>query len=258
MPLTISHAATAIPLRRLRLPPSALIMGAMAPDFEFFLRLTDSRVFAHTIGGLFAFCLPLGLIGLCIFHKLLKYPLLSLLPERHQAKLSRPAAGFAFFPASRFFTVLLALFTGALSHLLWDAWTHHDGWFVLLFPLLAEPLFLIGAKVFHVYDILAHISSIAGIALLIRAYRQWYAQAPLITLKGKPRMPAPARIAVSTGIGAFSGISAFGYAFLTVPSYPPKPFIATALVSTVSFFLAIWLVFSCIWHVWNPSEESKA
>ena len=39
MPLTIAHPAAVLPFRHSRLPISALVIGSLAPDFEYFLHL---------------------------------------------------------------------------------------------------------------------------------------------------------------------------------------------------------------------------
>ena len=36
MPFTVSHAAAVLPLQRLGLPLTALMIGSMAPDFGYF------------------------------------------------------------------------------------------------------------------------------------------------------------------------------------------------------------------------------
>jgi hypothetical protein len=50
----------------------------VVPDFEFFLRISSARVIAHTVPGIFLFCLPLGLLMYFFFHSTIKKPLLSL------------------------------------------------------------------------------------------------------------------------------------------------------------------------------------
>src|SRR5262245_44725270 len=71
MPFTIAHSAVALPvLRWLRAPyaASALVVGTMAPDFEYFLRLRPFASISHTLPGLLVFCLPAGAAVLAAFH----------------------------------------------------------------------------------------------------------------------------------------------------------------------------------------------
>ena len=61
MPFTPSHAVAAAPLwlvARGWLPLSALVVGTMAPDYEFLLRLRPSAIVSHSVVGLVVFCLP--------------------------------------------------------------------------------------------------------------------------------------------------------------------------------------------------------
>src|SRR5687768_5925776 len=103
MPFTISHAVLAPPLARLsahRLPMSALAVGCMTPDAAHFLFLMPGPNAGHSWAGLILLDLPLGLLVLLAWHRVLKHPLTQLLPRRWShlgCALDRP---FAFLPAS--------------------------------------------------------------------------------------------------------------------------------------------------------------
>ena len=64
MPFTISHAAVVLPFSRLlarwRLL-SAVVIGAMVPDFGLFLPWHMPRFETHSAVGLFTFCVPVGM-----------------------------------------------------------------------------------------------------------------------------------------------------------------------------------------------------
>jgi hypothetical protein len=57
MPFTLSHPAAVAPLwpiaRRFRLSLAALAIGAMVPDFEFFLHLRPAARWSHALVGVF-------------------------------------------------------------------------------------------------------------------------------------------------------------------------------------------------------------
>lgn len=259
MPLTVSHAAAAIPLRRLRLPASALIMGAMAPDFEFFLRLTDSRLIAHTIPGLFVFCLPVGLIGLFLYHRFLKYPLIALLPHDHQVRLYPPAQRFTFFPAGRFMKIVLALLLGTFSHMFWDAWTHYGGWFSGLFPMLDKDIGSIGTRPQQLHDYLGYASSLGGFIVLWVAYRRWYRRAPVSEFCRPLRVSTPLRIAIGVLILMASTAGGLTHGLMTSPPGEAiKPFIGATLVASVSAFFAVWTAYSIIWHALGHEEQDMS
>jgi Domain of unknown function (DUF4184) len=67
VPFTLAHGAAALPFRRLHLVFSGLLVGAFAPDFEYFLRCSPDDGFGHTLLGTFVLTLPLALLVLWLF-----------------------------------------------------------------------------------------------------------------------------------------------------------------------------------------------
>ncbi len=63
MPFTVSHAAVVLPFSRLlarwRLL-SAVVIGAMVPEFALFLPWSIQRFETHSAAALITFCLPVG------------------------------------------------------------------------------------------------------------------------------------------------------------------------------------------------------
>src|ERR1700712_2189360 len=83
MPYTFSHPAIVLPVTYLPkkwYSLSGLIVGSITPDFEYFMRMKDFSKYSHTIGGMFWFDLPLGLILLFIFHNIVRNVLVEYLP----------------------------------------------------------------------------------------------------------------------------------------------------------------------------------
>ncbi len=95
MPAICAHPVIAVPLTRYNLCLSALIVGSMSPDFFYFFRVSHNAQFGHTLQGVFLFCLPVGLLVLWVFHRVLKSPLFSLLPQNHQERMIFRDAGFS-------------------------------------------------------------------------------------------------------------------------------------------------------------------
>ena len=166
MPFTIAHTVTARPLRRLsgqRLVLPALAVGAMAPDFEYFVHLSPTRTIGHTIPGLFVLCLPTALVVLFIWHRLVG-PVL--------AALLRPSTGglttgwdepAPFGPPARFAVLCASILVGSFSHIAWDAFTHQSGVVVSLWSGFKHPL---GPGAIPVYQWLQYGSSLFGMSLL--------------------------------------------------------------------------------------------
>jgi len=101
VPFTLSHAAAVLPFRR-RLIPSALVVGALAPDFEYFLRLSPADRFGHTLLGAFMFTLPVALAVLWMFQRLIKVPVVQLMPDALQRRMANHIDAFRFGPGKSF------------------------------------------------------------------------------------------------------------------------------------------------------------
>src|ERR1700722_8650732 len=119
MPFTPAHIAAVLPFRRSQLIWSALVVGAIAPDLEYFLRMSPQGRYGHTLAGLFLFTLPMGLVVLWLFHTYVKPPFIALMPERLQRRLARRAGQFRFGGASRVALVGASMLVGVGMHLIW-------------------------------------------------------------------------------------------------------------------------------------------
>ena len=178
MPFTLAHPAAVVPLARVlskRVVFSALVIGSMTPDFAYLVPgLTRGP--SHSVGGLFWFCLPMGLAVYLVFHLVLKRPLAAALPRTPREAVAPVVARTPGLPPARWLTVLLCLLLGALTHVTWDLFTH-PGPIVRAFPLLAENLGTVGWYRVYVYKVLQHGSTLLGLALLARWTRAWVRQA---------------------------------------------------------------------------------
>jgi hypothetical protein len=178
MPFTVSHAAAVLPFARRRLVLSALVVGSMAPDFEYLLRLSLVSRWGHTLPGIFFFSLPVGLLVLWMFHALFKQPLLTLLPTAHRLRLESLAGPFPCRPVSRFLLSVASLLLGILSHVLLDSFTHPDGLMVQALPALQAQVFSVAGWGVRRYQLLQYSLSVAGAAWLAWRYWQWYRATP--------------------------------------------------------------------------------
>lgn len=172
MPNPIAHPAASIPFAKVGLIFSALVIGSISPDFGYFIPLPEPY-FMYTTAGLFLFDVPVGFILLWLFHFLVKWPLLSLLPEGLQHRLFKYAQGFSFGPIKRFGLILLSLLVGSLTHVIWDSFTHEYGWMVEQYAFLS-----ISVSGTPLYTILQYLGTIFGIAILIYWFIKWLPTAP--------------------------------------------------------------------------------
>src|SRR5260370_26318809 len=112
MPCTLYHGAAARPLRRLKLVTSALVIGTLAPDFEYFLRLAPDAGYGHTLQGAFLLTLPLALVALWLFHAFVKLPLLALFPDGVERRLVNHLEAFSFAGTATFVFIAVSILTG--------------------------------------------------------------------------------------------------------------------------------------------------
>lgn len=164
MPFTFAHPALIIPLKKLRsgLSLTALVAGSMVPDFENFFNMQESEVTTHQISGFFLFDIPVGIFACFLFHNLLKHGFVENLPRFYQRRFGHlVTVNWNHYAAAKPFAVIISLVIGILSHLGWDAFTHHDGVVVNFLPFLAADIRLFGSNL-PVYFILQLVSSVAG------------------------------------------------------------------------------------------------
>lgn len=135
MPITPAHAAAAWPLHRAapRLPLAALVIGTLSPDLEYVLRLRPYGKFGHSPQGLVLFCLPATLLLWWGWTSLVRPALTPLLPPAIRARAEAPPPGRR---ADRWMLATIAALAGAVTHVLWDGFTHENGWGLALVPSL--------------------------------------------------------------------------------------------------------------------------
>lgn len=173
MPFTFSHLAIVLPfglVGQRYFSMTALIIGSMTPDFEYFLRLKVRSDFSHTLFGVFWFDLPLGIILCFVFHLLVKNSLFKNLPSFLQIRFNNFLDfDFIDYFKKHFLIVIFSLILGAFSHLFWDGFTHHDGFFVEFFPILQTKTIFYSIPVFK---ILQHLSTpVGGIYIAFWVYK---------------------------------------------------------------------------------------
>lgn len=259
MPFTLSHPAAVIPLYRRGLVLSALIIGSMSPDFEYFLRLQTGHRFSHSLPGLFLFCIPTGLLALWIFHSLLKLPLLSLLPLSHQQRLLPVAKTFRFGPARQFGLIVFSLLLGACTHLVWDAFTHEESGVLHYLPLLRTPIAAsTSPDPLKPCDLLQHGSSIFGLLLLGYWYRRWLRQAVPQPIQPTIELSRRAKLILGGTIGSSACFLASIYGLSLIPFGIQLSWLTfflrqAVLVGMLAFSLELML-FSVCWHLIAEEE----
>lgn len=160
MPFTLSHSVLALPfLKNKKISATALFVGAMSPDLEYFFRMRMQSEISHTLSGIFLIDLPLGFIVMFTFHQIIKKPLIDNAPAFLQKRLQElRQSNWMQYCKNNVLTVLCSFFIGTLSHIFWDSMTHWDGFMVQQFSFFNIELYTI-----PVYKIAQHLSSILGL-----------------------------------------------------------------------------------------------
>ncbi|MFG3201722.1 DUF4184 family protein [Streptomyces sp. NPDC048192] len=202
MPFTLSHAAAVLPAVRRDgtgrgpLVPAVLIAGSFAPDMPFYAAnvLPGAMQFGavtHAFAGVCTVDVPISwaLVGLWL---LVREPLLALLPRSRQGRpavLLRCGAPRARADAATVLRWYVSAVLGALTHVVWDAFTHQGRWGTRLVPAIGRDR-PAGAPLF---TWLQYGSSVAGViaiaAFAARALRRaadgWPAGVPVLSARDR-------------------------------------------------------------------------
>jgi hypothetical protein len=163
MPFTFCHPAIILPLTKSKkLSTSALIIGSTAPDFEYFLRMDMVRSHSHDFWAIFYFNLPLTLVLYFIFQTIVKIPLINHSPDflyyRFNKYLKSKSTLKSF---NQVKWIMISATIGIFSHLLWDSFTHREGFFEGKLPLLLKQFTFLG-KEYILFEFLQTWCSILG------------------------------------------------------------------------------------------------
>ena len=151
----------------------------MAPDFIYFLcpPLSWHHV-GHTFPGLVLFCIPAGLAVLYAFHRIFKRPLVLLMPRPVRVKLWPHCGPYRLLPPRRVAWISTLIFLGAVTHVVWDGFTHEEGWAPRDYPQLKAVLITVAGHEVHCFGLLQYGSSLLGLGLLAWWSWQWYRRSP--------------------------------------------------------------------------------
>lgn len=216
MPFTLAHPAAILPLRQLRfLRTAPLIIGAVTPDVPYYLPLGPSGrplrlgLDTHSVASSYTVDLALGL-ALLMAVVLLREPLTALLPARARWLCLEALAPFRR-RAVEWLLAPFAILIGVWTHLLWDSFTHVEGWAVRRIPVLSHTV-TIGWYSGEVFHILQYLSSAIGLTILA----WWYARqrVPPRALAGDDSRRAragPALLLIAGAALLIGGVEALRY-----------------------------------------------
>ncbi|GAA2933044.1 MULTISPECIES: DUF4184 family protein [Streptomyces] len=216
MPFTLSHAAAVLPAVRADgtgrgpLVPAVLVAGSFAPDMTYYAAsvLSGAMEFGdvtHAFPGVFTVdvLIAWALVGLWL---LMREPLVALLPRARQgrvAALVRCGTPRARVTPSLVVRWYVSAVLGALTHVVWDAFTHLDRWGMRLFPVLGREV--AGSPLYWYLQYGG--SAVAAVVIavfVVRALRR----APVREPVGIPGLATRDRWAASAVIGGFALVGA--------------------------------------------------
>jgi hypothetical protein len=196
MPFPLAHPAAVMPLRRycpqwLNLP--ALVIGSLIPDVSYCLGEKQGVQLGHGLLGSVVFCLPVGIMVVALFYAL-RSPIVRLLPAPYPQALLPLCRR----PSGSVWIVIISLLIGTWTHLLWDSFTHKDGWFVQHLPVLHSQVLPVGSRKARVCHLLWYGCSFAGIIWLFLIFEKW--KQACVTRNSKARGKAVMRDAILVAI----------------------------------------------------------
>lgn len=212
MAFTLAHMAAALPFYPAKrwLHFEALLIGTMMPDFPYYFGSNSATGdLSHEWVGVFAYCLPWGLVAFSLWYWGLKPAALSLIQpfvkgvgrntdnkrydsfDENLHNKHRRITGYAdrywslasfkkrtyhwlrsFWP-----TVAFGLILGAATHIVWDGITHADGSIARHIDWLQYPLYFFPFKGTSIARLLQYLSSMAGLLALfwfsVVSFRSW-------------------------------------------------------------------------------------
>lgn len=198
MPFTPAHIAAILPLAssaRLRktFDPWALALGAMIPDLPV---LTPTPFLDyqqwHSLRGILTHDVVAVVILLGLLRQVLWEPLVALLPPALAVRAADLRPAFDPLP------VVAGAIGGALTHVLWDSFTHEHGMRIWGWAWLDLPV----AGPVRTFVLLQYVSSVVGLAIVL-----WWSRRGLLRLAepsppGRLQLSARARLAALTACAA--------------------------------------------------------
>jgi len=237
VPFTLAHPAAVLPLRGVRyLRLAPLTIGAVTPDLPYFLPWGIARYVPVTHAFVHSFTIDLAL-GYALLASLvvLQRPLTALLSARARALCLRALSPFRR-PIEWAFAAP-AILLGVWTHLLWDSFTHTDGWMVHRVEALSAPL-VFGPYNGTVCHALQYLSSVVGLCVLVL----WYGRLPTPAVTLSPGAPRSASgpvlllvMAAALLIGGVQGVEHF------VRMHDVYRTLGILLSRTLAWFAALYL-----------------
>lgn len=226
------------------------MVGSMAPDFGYFFWHEASRQITHSFLGLFTFSLPAGMAAWLFYVAFLEKTTITLLPDRWHTRFAHTDA----ITPALLLRAIIAILLGAITHLLWDSFTHRGTFATDMLPLLLAPT--PGFRWLPIYHLLHGLSSVVGLVLLARWAQGLHRQPARSLIRPYPvsarvRLTACGFLALATLLWGFVVWRPFAYAHYSAQFF----YLAVGLMS--GFFIAWCLIALALWVLARAAAASR-
>jgi NAD(P)H dehydrogenase (quinone) len=127
VPFTVSHPAAVLPLRRLGLPMTVLVVASMVPDVPVFLGRPRVYEVTHSLVGIVTIDLVMAVTVVAWWSFVMRDALVDLAPTPVRSRFAAHVR-----PSRRDWLLSpLAAVIGAVTHVVWDSFTHAGEWGVV-------------------------------------------------------------------------------------------------------------------------------
>jgi Domain of unknown function (DUF4184) len=246
MPFTLSHPIAIAPLWYLcqrRLDLTALCIGAMVPDLDRFVPMTLEG--GHSLRGVITMDLPWAILILLMVRWVIARPFIALLPPYLASCIPRSTAPSVF-------VAIVSIIVGALSHIVWDSFTHSNGWFVTRYDFLR-----VSVGRWPLYELLQHGCGVAGL-IAIALWIAWELG------KAQPQqrpesLPLVYRFSITTLIMIVAMISTLIDLKMGVHlNHAKEEVVASGIVGGITGTFIGFLVYAISFWIWrSPSKKSS-
>ncbi|WP_162052602.1 DUF4184 family protein [Pontibacter pamirensis] len=171
MPFTFSHPAIVLPFKAIKpawFSTTGLVVGSIAPDLVYFLKMGGSADFGHTLAGVIILDLPLSFLLAIAFHLWVRNILILHLPapldKKHSDYLN---FDFLLYLKKHWLLFFLSVAIGVFSHLFWDDFSKPDGFVYYFAPAFFSQKIHVGPLDMQLYTLIERTGSAVGLAFLV-------------------------------------------------------------------------------------------
>ena len=184
----------------------------MVPDFGWFMPWRLARFETHSANALLTFCLPVGLATYWLFQRVIRRPVLELLPSAAYMRWQGSSEPADYKSLKQWVLAACGVLAGAISHLIWDAFTHEGARGLRLFPGLEDSAVEISGHHLTGAHLMQDANSVIGVIIVVAV--ALYGLRPRRAVSWPPRRLQLAERAIWIGAFALTAVAFSGLFFL--------------------------------------------